>query len=46
MILDGELDEVPERMFYMTGTIDQVFETYHQHQEEEQPEEIQAKVAP
>jgi F-type H+-transporting ATPase subunit beta len=46
MILDGELDEVPERMFYMTGTIDQVFETYHQHQEEEQPKEIQAKVAP
>lgn len=30
MILSGELDEVPERHFYMTGSIDQVLETYQQ----------------
>ena len=29
MILDGELDEVPERFFYMTGTIDQVIENFN-----------------
>ncbi len=32
MILDGDLDHIPERMFYMTGTIDQVLETYQTHQ--------------
>jgi F-type H+/Na+-transporting ATPase subunit beta len=50
MILDGELDEVPERMFYMTGTIEQVFEIYHQHQQEQgedqEPKQVQAEVAP
>ena len=29
MILNGELDEVPERFFYMTGTIDQVIENFN-----------------
>ncbi len=38
MILDGELDEIPERFFYMTGTIDQVREAFHLHQKGEQPE--------
>jgi len=28
MILDGKLDEIPERMFYMTGTIDSVSEAF------------------
>ena len=26
MIVDGELDEIPEQAFYMTGTIDEVLE--------------------
>lgn len=30
MILDGDLDEVPERFFYMTGTIDQVLNAFEQ----------------
>jgi F-type H+-transporting ATPase subunit beta len=30
MILDGELDEIPEPYFYMRGTIDEVQETYRQ----------------
>jgi F-type H+-transporting ATPase subunit beta len=33
MILRGELDKIPERLFYMTGTIDQVLEAYQQHQQ-------------
>jgi F-type H+-transporting ATPase subunit beta len=28
MILDGDLDEVPERLFYMTGTIEQVLNAF------------------
>jgi hypothetical protein len=28
MILNGDLDEIPERFFYMTGTIDQVVASY------------------
>jgi F-type H+-transporting ATPase subunit beta len=27
-ILDGKVDHIPERLFYMTGTIDQVIEAY------------------
>jgi len=30
MILDGEMDEIPERFFYMTGTVDQVLLAYNQ----------------
>ena len=30
MILNGDLDEVPERFFYMTGTIDQVVDAFNQ----------------
>ena len=30
MILDGKLDEIPERMFYMTGTIDNVTEAFEE----------------
>jgi F-type H+-transporting ATPase subunit beta len=28
MIIDGELDHIPEQMFYMTGPIDEVMEKY------------------
>jgi len=35
MILDGEMDMVPERFFYMTGTIDQVKEAYEQRDRKE-----------
>jgi F-type H+-transporting ATPase subunit beta len=34
MILDGKVDSIPERFFYMTGTIDQVIEA---HQKEKAP---------
>jgi len=27
MIVDGELDEIPEQAFYMVGTIDEVLES-------------------
>lgn len=30
MIIDGELDEIPEQAFYMVGTIDEVFEKAEQ----------------
>lgn len=30
MILDGEVDHIPEQMFYMAGTIDEVIERYEQ----------------
>jgi F-type H+-transporting ATPase subunit beta len=33
-ILNGDLDEIPERFFYMTGTIDQVVQAYESHKEE------------
>ncbi len=40
MILEGELDHIPERFFYMTGTIDQVVEAYKKHQKTKtQPKE-------
>jgi F-type H+-transporting ATPase subunit beta len=32
MILDGELDHVPEQMFYMAGPIEEVIERYDQEQ--------------
>jgi F-type H+-transporting ATPase subunit beta len=41
MILDGKLDEIPERMFYMMGTIDSVIEAYEKSKsfETSMPEE-------
>lgn len=33
MILNGELDAIPERMFYMTGTIDHVVEAYEKQED-------------
>jgi len=41
MILDGDLDEVPERFFYMTGTIDKVIEAYKQHHKGEDTQEAE-----
>ncbi|HML21673.1 MAG TPA: F0F1 ATP synthase subunit beta [Aggregatilinea sp.] len=35
MILDGELDHIPEQMFYMAGLIDEVVERYAEAQAEE-----------
>jgi F-type H+-transporting ATPase subunit beta len=35
MILDGQLDHIPEQMFYMAGTIEDVLERYEQAQAEE-----------
>ena len=43
MILDGELDEIPERFFYMTGTIDQVTDNYHQAKLENKKKQHAAK---
>jgi len=42
MILDGDLDEVPERLFYMTGTIDQVLNAYEKEKaiQNAQPTEV------
>jgi F-type H+-transporting ATPase subunit beta len=40
MILDGNLDEIPERMFYMTGTIDSVIEVY---EKSKKAQEVQSK---
>jgi len=40
MILDGEMDKIPERFFYMTGTMDQVVDAYeHRKQHEVQEPE-------
>ena len=33
-ILNGDLDDIPERFFYMTGTIDQVVQAYEKHKQE------------
>jgi F-type H+/Na+-transporting ATPase subunit beta len=30
MILDGELDQIPEQMFYMAGTIEEVLERFRE----------------
>ena len=38
MILDGKVDNIPERLFYMTGTIDQVIEA-HQKEKASRTEE-------
>jgi len=46
MILNGECDEIPERMFYMTGTIDQVLENYHQREKNQQEDPPQPEVVP
>jgi len=35
MILDGEVDHIPEQMFYMAGPIDDVLALYEQAQAEE-----------
>ncbi len=35
MILDGEVDHIPEQMFYLAGPIDDVLERYEQAQAEE-----------
>lgn len=35
MILDGELDHIPESMFYMVGAIDEVLERYEKSEAEE-----------
>jgi F-type H+-transporting ATPase subunit beta len=42
MILDGKLDEIPERMFYMTGTIDSVIEVHEKSKKAQvvQPKEV------
>lgn len=37
MILDGDLDEIPERFFYMTGTIDQVTQAYEKSKQPPKP---------
>ncbi len=34
MILDGELDHIPEGMFYMVGSIEEVLERYEESQDE------------
>ena len=36
MILNGDLDHIPERFFYMTGTIDMVVEAYNNREADEQ----------
>jgi len=33
MILDGEVDQIPEQMFYMAGTIDEVLERYRESED-------------
>ena len=32
MLLDGEVDYIPEQMFYMAGTMDEVIERYQESQ--------------
>jgi F-type H+-transporting ATPase subunit beta len=44
MILDGEMDNVPERFFYMTGTIDQVKQAYEQRDRKEPEQTTEAAV--
>jgi F-type H+-transporting ATPase subunit beta len=45
MILDGELDEIPERFFYMTGTIDQVTENYNKSKQKNEQKAQAAKAS-
>jgi F-type H+-transporting ATPase subunit beta len=40
MILDGDLDKVPERLFYMTGTIEQVLETFDKQNNKQNPNPV------
>jgi len=42
MILDGKVDNIPERFFYMTGTIDQVISS-HEKDSEAKKEELVSK---
>ena len=44
MILNGDLDHIPERFFYMTGNIDKVFEAYEMQEGEKQAHQV--KVTP
>ena len=41
MILNGDLDKIPERFFYMTGTIDQVTDAYQKHQDQQEQEQAE-----
>ena len=43
MILRGDLDKIPERFFYMTGTIDQVRDAFQQHQDQLQQQQAEVK---
>jgi len=45
MILNGELDEIPERFFYMTGTIDQVTENYNKAKQKNEQKAQAAKAS-
>jgi F-type H+/Na+-transporting ATPase subunit beta len=38
MILNGDLDEIPERFFYMTGTINQVIDTFEKSKQKPEDE--------
>jgi len=44
MILDGKVDHIPERLFYMTGTIDQVISA-HENENEAKKEQQESEVA-
>jgi F-type H+-transporting ATPase subunit beta len=46
MILDGDLDQIPERMFYMTGTIDQVYQMHQAYQLALNPASADEKINP
>ncbi len=43
MILNGDLDNVPERFFYMTGTIDQVIDNFNKAKQESKQKAKAAK---
>lgn len=43
-ILNGELDEIPERLFYMMGTIDTVVEAFEKSKAESELEQTEASV--
>ena len=44
MILDGKVDNIPERFFYMTGTIDQVIAA-HEKETEAKEEQRESEIA-
>ena len=41
MILDGKLDNIPERFFYMTGTIDRVIEAHNKQEGQQETHEAE-----